>query len=199
MRVKSHGTETGGDGGAGEASKLTERCNPKPTERRDNLFSADRRDVERREERRIVLDDADRGATGCSGSGMLRCERAVGEPDPVPISGHSIDLLHDPFDKRALPAVVADGSSHRDEDQSWLDDLDLRNERFDLSNDLFERDHLRRVISLNRRDPRTDPFRLTPSHPAANPGSIRSNVHRLDPSVGTYRLAGFILWRSGSP
>ncbi len=199
MRIKPHGAEPGGDGTARETGELTERRDPKPTERRYNLFSTDRRDVKRREERRIVLDDVDRGIAGCSGSGMLRCEWAVGESDPVPISGYPIDLLHDAFDERTLPAVVADGPGHRDEDQSWFDDLDLRNERFDFCNDLFERDHLRRVVSLNRRDRWADPLRLAPSHPAANPGSVRSSVHRLDPSVGAYRLAGFILWRSGSP
>jgi hypothetical protein len=199
MRLKSHGSKPGGNGTAGEASEFTERRDSEPSERRYHLLSIDRRDIERREKRRIVLNDVDRNITGCSGSGMLRRKWTVGESDPVPVSGYPIDLFHDPFDKQILAAVVADCSGHRDEDQPWFNNLDLWNESLDLGNDPFECDHLRRVVSFNRRDQWADPLRLTPSHPAADPGSVRNSIHRLDPPVGAYRLAGFILRHSGFP
>ena len=199
MCIESRGSEPGGDGAAREAREFTKCHDSEPTERRYHFLTADRRDVERREKRGIIFNDVNRFITGCSGSGMLRCERAVCESEPVAVSGHPIDLLHDPFDKRTLTAVVADGSGHRDEDQPWFDNLDLGYEHLDLSNDPFECDHLHRVVSLDRRDQWADSLRFTSSHPAANPGSVRRSVHRLDPTVGAYRLTRFILQRSWSP
>ncbi len=138
MCIKTHHPETGSDGADGEASELTERRDPEPAERRYHLLTADRRDIERCEKRRIVLDDVDRSITGGSGSGMFRGERAVGEPNPVPVTGHPIDLLHDPLDKRTLTAVVTDRSGHRDENQSWFDDFDLWNKSLDFGDDPFD-------------------------------------------------------------
>src|SRR5665811_413619 len=199
VSIETRGTESGDDGAAGKASEFTERRDPEPTERCNEFFPPDSRDVERSEERRVVLDDEDWRISEGRGGGMFRSERAIGESDPETAACYPIDLLPDPFDEHPLAPVVGDGAGHRDEDQSGFHDFDLRDEILDCDNDPLECDHLSRSIALDGQDKRADTLCLTSLHPALDPRCRRCSVHRFDPAICTEGLGRLILWRSRPP
>jgi len=199
MSIQTGRTKTGCDGATGETSKFPECCDPEPPERRDKLFSANRRYVERCKECLVVLDQKNWWIAGCFDRCLFRSKRPPGDPDPESVSGHLINLLDHPFDERTFAAVVLDSSSDRHEDQPRFHDLYVRDEFLDRCNNPLERNHLGRVVAFNRHNQRADSLGLTSSHPTTNPGSERGNVNCFDPTVDADRLAGIIRRRSGSP